>query len=90
MFLVTEVGLQPLWIKAAAFVVYNTLVDKDFVFNLKPKQNVMKLDEIKIAIGPYMLGIVLAFVALLLEKSFNTYSQNDKMKKLVITESGDN
>ena len=81
MFRVTEVGLHALWIKAAAFAIYNKLVDKEFVFNLKPKQNIMELDEIKIAIGPYVLGIVLAFVALIIEL-FNNHNENNDQRKV--------
>ena len=84
MYTTFETGLTDQWTKAAIDVVYNLFVDKDFIFNLKTNENVMVLDEIKIAIGPYMLGIVLAFVALLFENFFRNNAKNEKMTKLTM------
>ena len=44
--------------------VYN---DFNTVFDEEAEDNYMKLDEIKIAVGPYLLGILLAIFSLIIE-----------------------
>ena len=65
---VAETGLRDKLLDVIVSFAYKIFVDKEFVFNLKTKENVMVLDEIKIAIGPYILGIGLTIVVFLLEK----------------------
>ena len=66
---VVETGLRDKLLHVIVSLVYQVFVNKDFAFNLKSNENLMELDEIKIAIGPILLGIVLAIVVFLLEKS---------------------
>ena len=80
---ISETGIYNTWLKAAVAVVYNIFVDKKFVFNVKPKQMIMELDETKIALGPYLLVIMLAMVALLLENAYNTHYNKDGNNKIV-------
>ena len=46
---------------------YNMYVDKKYVLVVNDPIDYMKLDDIKIALGPYIVGIPLAFIALFIE-----------------------
>ena len=64
---VRETGIFDRCTFAAMSVPYDMFVDKDFEFDIKIEEKRMELDEMKIALGPYMFGIVIAIVAFIIE-----------------------
>ena len=65
---IEETGLEAKWGESAYLFAYATAnSDLNAVFDEEAKDNYMELDEIKIAAGPYLLGIWLAILDWIIE-----------------------
>ena len=76
-----ERGLFDKFIETAITDTYNTFGDKSFVYDLEKPDLYMELDEIKIVLGPYIVGIFLSFFVLLYECA-NSLKHNDHDKPI--------
>ena len=66
--MVISAGLWEKWRQSGLQWAYTTFMDdKNFIFESKIKKETMELDEIKIIIGPYLLGIFFGILSLLKE-----------------------
>ena len=68
-----ETGLYDKLLEAGFLFGYKIYHDLNTVFDEERKENYMELDEIKIAVGPYLVGIWLAIMSLIIERSIQKY-----------------
>lgn len=66
-----ETGLRLKWYQTGVQNAYDIFGEKTFTFDKKTVEECMVLDQLKIAFGPYLTGVILAFVVLLIENSNN-------------------
>ena len=64
---IRESGLYDQSVQTGAYILYELYANKQFDFRLEERQDVMVLDEMKIALGPYMCGTAMAVIVLILE-----------------------
>jgi hypothetical protein len=86
MYNIHESGLPDTFEEAALKVAYDFFGDKSFVFNASTVEDYMVLDEMKIALGPYLIAIIMAFFALIKEvltgsNEFNSEEKNRNIKR---------
>ena len=67
MMTVRETGLYDKSIQTGVSLAYELFAFKDFDLNFIKNQELMVLDELKIALGPYLCGIAIAVISLLIE-----------------------
>ena len=67
---VRETGLYDKSVETGLFLAYQFFADKEFDFRLEERVNVMVLDQMKIAVGPYMCGTAMAVISSALEIIF--------------------
>ncbi|CAG2163699.1 unnamed protein product [Oppiella nova] len=79
---IRESGLHMKWIECGIKQAYDTFVDKSFVFELKEKTIAMILDEMRIVLGPYFVGILIAFCVFVLENTDFSNSNLEERAKL--------
>ena len=64
---IRETGVYDKSVETGAFILYQWCVDKQFDFQHEERLEVMVIDQMKIALGPYLLGTAMASIALILE-----------------------
>src|SRR6185437_10496758 len=70
------------WIECGIKQAYDTFVEKSFVFELKEETTDMILDEMRIVLGPYLVGILMAFCVFVLENTDFSNSNSEERAKL--------
>ena len=63
----TETGLIDKWEKTGLSEGYKMFANNDFVFNSEKTIHCMDLDQLKIVLGPYSVGILMAIFAFIFE-----------------------
>ena len=66
MMMVRENGFYDKLVQTSIHFTYHLFVDKDFTFHIEKAEQRMELDEMKIAIGPYLFGTTTAFIVFVL------------------------
>ena len=62
-----ETGIYDKSAQTGVSFAFQIFTDKNFDFQLEDRLDVMVLDQMKIAVGPYLCGNAMAFITLILE-----------------------
>ena len=67
MMTIKESGVYDKALQTGVDLSYEFFPDKDFLFNCNDQEKGMVLDQMKIAVGPYMCGTAIALMYLIIE-----------------------